>query len=420
MKKSSKVNPVKWQETAVKRARIMSRVKWTPVADKMPIKGRGYFKKGVEYTGVPYSSVKSVGRYIGFDIYLKTFLAAVQNPRSVVYTENLSKKVTNAGAYYGKVCSSYTSYALGSGSWYASFHHVPPYRKGISLLEVQSAQAAGIGDIIRTPRSRGSHVEIITDITKNADGNITHVRVEDSWPKTTRNINYEEIAFNEHLKGKKLYRISDLVAWRGQNMSESFLFPNYEEDSATPVINRVLLLDRGDWVPYKRGQIVKINVMDRDKQGVKKLVIKRDNKIIEEITKPKGVIDRSFSVSSNYTAHCVMNDGKKSQSCEFSVCDLDFNLSGEKHTLGKSLEVKFTSDNMKVIILYIKSSNPLASCNVFVTEKDRQKGKIVIPGDLIQDEGNLQIWLIGENKYGRLKKRQDFFVKKNLPDDDKD
>lgn len=98
---------IAWQEKAVDYARIMSRVKWTPVAGGMPKRG-GYFEEGTEYTGVPYSSVKSVGRYIGFDIFLKTFLAAVENPRSVLYTENLSGEVANAECYYGKVCSSYT------------------------------------------------------------------------------------------------------------------------------------------------------------------------------------------------------------------------------------------------------------------------------------------------------------------------
>ena len=84
-----------WQEKAVEYARIMSRVKWTPAADGMPKRG-GFFKEGTEYTGVPYSSVKTVGRYIGFDIFLKTFLAAVQNPHSVLYTENLYGEVSNA------------------------------------------------------------------------------------------------------------------------------------------------------------------------------------------------------------------------------------------------------------------------------------------------------------------------------------
>jgi len=93
-----------WREKAVQYARVLSRVKWTPVAGGMPKRSGGYFEEGTEYTGVPYSSVKAVGRCIGFDIYLKTFLAAVENPDSVLYTENLSGKVSNAAAYYGTVC----------------------------------------------------------------------------------------------------------------------------------------------------------------------------------------------------------------------------------------------------------------------------------------------------------------------------
>ncbi len=90
-------------------------MKWSPVAETLPNRNGGYFKKGKEYVGVPYSSVRSEGRYIGFDIALRTFLAAVENPRSVLYTENLTGKVPNAAAFYGSVCSAYTSYALGCG-----------------------------------------------------------------------------------------------------------------------------------------------------------------------------------------------------------------------------------------------------------------------------------------------------------------
>ena len=123
----------------------MSGVKWTPVAEGMPKRG-GEFEAGKEYTGVPYSSVKHEGRYVGFDIFLKTFLAAVENPKSVLYTENLKGKVKNAECYYGKVCSSYTSYALQCGIWYVSRHHGPSYREGVIQVEPQTAQSARPGD----------------------------------------------------------------------------------------------------------------------------------------------------------------------------------------------------------------------------------------------------------------------------------
>ena len=417
MDKTSKDNLATWQEKAVDYARIMSRVKWTPVAEGMPLRSGGHFEKGTEYTGVPYSSVKSVGRYIGFDIFLKTFLAAVDNPLSVLYTENLSGKVSNAAAYYGKVCSSYTSYALQCGIWYVSRHYGPTYREGIQLVDPQSAQAAEVGDVIFTPpasKGGGSHIEIVTGITRNDDGTVTHVRVEESYPPTIRNTDRDAPKFDAHISAanRELYRITDLDAWRGANRAESFLFPNYEEDSTTPVINRVLLLDLGDWVPYRKDQVVRINVMDRDDLGVNTLVIKRGNTVVENIeVRGPGVVERSFSTCGDYTAHCVMTDGSLSQACEFSVCDIDFKTSVETVTLGEPWKIAFTSDNMDVVIVYLYSeANEYNHRTVFVTDQDRRNGKVVIPADLMENAGKWQIWLIGENRYGRLNKQRPITV----------
>jgi hypothetical protein len=174
-----------------------------------------------------------------------------------------------------------------------------------------------------------------------------------------------------------------------------------------------LLLDRGDWVPYHKGQAVKFNVMDRDAQGVKKLVIKRGDSVIEEIHRPgKVVIQRSFATCGDYTAHCVMSDDSLSQACEFSVCDLDFKLPGSEVTRGESWELEFSSDNMNIIIVYFRSdTNSYGQHMVFPSDEDRRNGKVTIPAEMIADQGEAEVWLIGENKYGRLKVRKEFLVK---------
>ncbi len=405
-----------WREKAVDYARIMSRVKWTPVAEGMPKRG-GSFVAGKDYTGVPYSSVKSEGRYIGFDIFLKTFLAAVENPKSVLYTENLKGRVTNAECYYGKVCSSYTSYALQCGIWYVSRLHGPEHRDGIVEAELQSAQGARAGDVIFTPpatKGGGSHIELVTEVARDKAGRVTRVRVEESYPQTTRNTDRSAKAFDAHLgaRNRKLYRITDLDAWRGDNRAESFLFPNYAEDSATPQVNRVLLLDRGDWVPYFKGQAVKFNVMDRDSRGVKALVIEREETVVESIpVNGRGEVERAFEVCADYTAHCVMRDGSLSEACEFAVCDLDFRAPEKPVPLGESWELGLRSDNMKPIIAYLNDGhNGYGHRNVFITDEDRSKGRVVIPAGLVREKAKVQIWLIGENRYGRLKKRRDVVI----------
>jgi len=401
-----------WQEQAVEYARIMSRVKWTPVAGEMPNRSGGHFKEGTEYTGVPYSSVKTVGRCIGFDIYLKTFLAAVENPHSVLYTEDLSGKVSNAAPYYGKVCSTFTSYALQCALPYRSSHHDTTFRSGVVLVDPQSAQAAEPGDVIYTPPAKvggGSHVELVTAVERSGQ-RVTAVRVEDSWPPTTRNFLRKVSNFDSHIssRNRRLYRITDFDAWHEHNKAESFLFPNYDEDSAKPAINRVLLLDRGDWVPYYRDQAVKFNVMDKDSQGVQSLVVKRGDTVVEQINlHGKGVIKRLFSDCGNYTAKCVMSDGSLSQACEFSVCDLDFSLPAETPRRDKPWDIKFTARNLSVIavrLIYPKPS--YKRYIVWLTDQDRRSKKVTVPAGLVRDEGLVQVWMIGENKYGRLTRHQ--------------
>ncbi len=405
-----------WQEEAVEYARIMSRVKWTPVAGGMPNRRGGHFEEETEYTGVPYSSVKTVGRCIGFDIYLKTFLAAVENPHSVLYTEDLSGKVSNAAPYYGKVCSTFTSYGLQCALPYRSSHHDPQFRSGVVLVDPQSAQAAEPGDVIYTPPAKvggGSHVELVTAVERSGES-VTAVRVEDSWPPTTRNLLRKASDFDSHIssRNRRLYRISDFDVWHGHNKAESFLFPNYDEDSATPAVNRILLLDRGDWVPYYRDQAVKFNVMDKDSQGVQSLVVKRGDRVVEQITlNGRGVIERLFSDCGDYTAQCVMGDGSLSQACEFSVCDLAFSLPAETPTRDKPWDIKFTARNLSVIAVRLMNPKPpYIRYIVWLTDQDRRNEKATVPAGLVRDKGLVQVWLIGENKYGRLTKQQEVAI----------
>ncbi len=347
---------------------------------------------------------------------MKTFLAAVENPQSVLYTENLAGQVSNAATYYGKVCSTYTSYALQCAVPYRSSHHDTQFRTGVELVEPQSAQAAQIGDVIYTPPATvggGSHVELVTGVQRDGD-RVTAVRVEDSWPPTTRNLLRPAAEFDAHIsaRNRQLLRIIDFAAWHEQNRADMFLFPNYAEDTVTPVINRVLLLDRGDWVPYFKDQPVKFNVMDRDNQGVQTLVIKRGEELVEEVpVLDTGVIQRQMTHCGNYTAHCVMRDGSLSQPCEFAVCELAFRLPAETLSRSKPWELSFAASNLRVIAVQLLCPKPPYRRNfVWLTDQDRRSGQVTVPVGQGPDAGRLQVQLISENKYGRLTRQQEVEV----------
>ncbi|WP_265595569.1 hypothetical protein [Verrucomicrobium sp. BvORR106] len=407
--------PQDWQVLAAERARLLSRVKWTPVAETMPNRSGGFFEKGREYTGVPYSSVKSVGRYIGFDVGLRTFLAAVENPRSVLYTETLAGKTANAAGFYGAVCSSYTSYALQCGLPEVSRRYGPGVSQGIVLVSPQSAQAAQVGDVIYTPHeteTSGSHVELVTAVTRDAAGRVATVLVEESRPPTTRVTERRAEAFDAHLatRNKQLFRVTDLNTWRGANRAETLGFPNYEMDAKAPVVNRTLLLDLGDRVPYQKGQPVKMNVMDRDALGVKTLVIRCGGEVVEEVPlKGAGVVERTFTRCGDYTAQVVRPDGSVSQACEFAVCDLELKLpESGRVSMSEAWPVRFGSTNLKVIAVYLSNeADTYGRHSHFVTEEQRRQGALVVPAGLLKKPGKIQVWLIGEHGLGRLKVRRD-------------
>ena len=157
---------------------------------------------------------------------------------------------------------------------------------------------------------------------------------------------------------------------------------------------------------------MKINLMDRDGQGVRSLVIKRGDKVVDEIKHPEtGVVERKFETCGDYTAHCVMQDGSLSQACEFAVCELDFRLPAATVSRGSPFEIELTSDHMNAIIVYFKNSaDGSDEHNVFISEEDRKAGKVTIPASMIEQADKMQVWLIGENRYGRLKKRRDIQV----------
>ena len=84
-----------WQKRAVAYAAILSQAKWEPVTNGIPMRGKGEFAPGAAKTGVPYSNGGREGRKIGFDVNLRTFLAALENPRSVLYTTSLRDQRRN-------------------------------------------------------------------------------------------------------------------------------------------------------------------------------------------------------------------------------------------------------------------------------------------------------------------------------------
>lgn len=118
--------------SALKRAKIAAMIPWEPLKYVMPTQSSYRdirFMKGALLYGIPYSRANVRDRWFGLCVSPETFLTALENPYSVIYTERIGNNSndypfaseygiasygsTHGVPYYGLVCSAYASYVLG-------------------------------------------------------------------------------------------------------------------------------------------------------------------------------------------------------------------------------------------------------------------------------------------------------------------
>jgi hypothetical protein len=66
---------------------------------------------------------------------------------------------------------------------------------------------------------------------------------------------------------------------------------------------------------------------------------------------------------------------------------------------------------MQVIAVYLSSqSDSYGRHPLFVSEEERRAGAFSVPAGLLKKPGIVEVWLIGENQFGRLKVRKDIVL----------
>lgn len=163
----------------------LANVKWTPL--KTIRAGEGELPAGVERTSVPYSSVKEYLKYVGIDVSLHTFMTAVHDEHSLLYTETTiagsgSRSAygrtyhgVNCYCYYGTVCSGFVTTGIGSKIQYNSWEF-QTFPESFDVLRNQDTKGLEIGDIM----SYDGHCGIITKIARNAvDGTIATLEFDE-------------------------------------------------------------------------------------------------------------------------------------------------------------------------------------------------------------------------------------------------
>lgn len=389
-----------WQAKALQRAAFLVDLKWTPainqtepVARRMPKRWTdGEFYEAVEQTGLNYSSTRFAGRRYMWDISLHTFYSALANPESVLYTRDLRLapyNVQNSAAFFGIVCNEFVAYCYGLNTpfWTKGLCNRP----GIAKIAEQSAQGVQLCDMLY----KKGHVAMITGITKNEEGLITHVEISEATRKlNTARTSMTAAEFDEKLKSLQytIYRIDDYDAFVGDFRPQ--LTPFFDEKLPVSV-NKTLLLDMGDRANYCKGDTVQFNILDKNTTA---LVVQKNGALIEKFPiSQTGVMPRTYHACGRYLAHCVMSDGSASVPVEFIVAEIVADLAEDSLKKNDPLTVKLTADNCKPLFVIIGNSMH----SFAVTSAQIRDGTFRIPAGQI-GAGKHEVLVIGETEFGQI------------------
>lgn len=258
---------------AVKKAYQMTDLQFTPVNNIDYNNGTYY--ANTTYQGLIYSSTKEIGTSVGQNVSFHTFMTAVHNPRSKLYTVHLNQPPyhgTNCNAYYGTVCSGLVSYALGVSLVSYDFS-TSKLMKKLDSIDPDNIQ---VGDVLY----RNTHVALITGLAKGENGHVRALEISESVQSgCVRNtISTVEFVRLMNTKYESIHRYLEID--KNTNYQPLTEFVPVMGEQATPfVYNDDICVDKGDKSCYLEGEEVVVNIM----HSVDKLEIYKDNSLYQEM-----------------------------------------------------------------------------------------------------------------------------------------
>lgn len=374
-------------KNAIERAYQLTDIEWTTVAD-MPglAKVDGKFtvipyEPGVTYKGIPYSGTTATDTYVGMNISLESFLTALKNKNSVLYTENLFSTNSKAATYYGTVCSKFAQYALDiPGSYNSQNMHNIPSVKTIAKAGKYTVDQIALGDIVVNPTV---HTTICTDILYDTDGNIAFVEISEATIPRVRRKLWTPDEFYSVFSGYRLCRYQDIA--------DVPAAPNMLSGEET----YALMPRFGDKYNYKVS--TEKGIVDILESGYSKAVILRDGTKISEIALNETTETFSFdrTTPGKLEMYLEKADGTRSGSVYAYVVTSSVEATDtSKYHTGK-LTISFDGSSGTPLYVEVKAQTVFCSLE---NAKDGQ-ATIIIPMDAISlSSGKLRVAY--QNEFG--------------------
>lgn len=397
-------------ENALKRAKQLAGLTYTPVlplpivdklrgpsgerADSMNVET--HWPAWLPAKGVLYSSVRRYETYVGYNISPETFVTALSNPHSVMYTKPIQGTGQNVHNHYGIVCSCYVSYCL--NLHYRTNCARWPSLPGIHEVDTSRLENIQLADVVLNAKY---HIAIVTDIERDVDGNVHYISVSESTLPLVRTTRFTP----EEFRGYWLQ--NDYIVYRYDGVKDVPYTPDPfapipgDPDMPEPFINRSLMPDYGNKANYRLGEEpVELSVFEPDCREV-------------EITGPDGdtfriPVEGGFArvlpeKTGVYRAACVLGDGL-SPAVEWCVTDLVITPEKTAYSFGETVNLQYRNATEDPILgwVYVRHDIHKGSGSGWLDL--RKEGAVTIPGPTAA--GEMELILVARNAFGCYSSRR--------------
>lgn len=362
---------------AIKKARQMTDIRYSPLN---PIKyNMGEYSPGRSVKGIIYSSVKEIGTYVGNNVSFHTFMTAIHNPRSKIYTDQIDQPPyhgLNCKAYYGTVCSDFVSYAL--GLWPTFYSHDFPTSELMQKVDHSSIDNLQVADVLW----KKGHVGIITGIEYDINGAVSAIEVSEAIQYGCRRHEVSKLQFPSFMRTSftNIFRYTELFKNTSYTPCPEFVAV-MDEETIPFAYNDDLCVDKGDKSCYQTGEEVIVNIMHEYDY----LEVYKDNELYCSITDNINDISLENLPYGDYKA-CISLNGTLSDFTYWKVVDIQI------RTDRKNNRVYFSSKNAKpetVCFSTIAGSrqNPATKLyNHLFTPEELASGSAIIPQNMTMSD----------------------------------
>lgn len=371
--------PVVNSNDVLERAYQMATMEWVPL-NPIPKCNGGYYETGRKVKGAPYSSVKEISTYLFQDVSYYTFMTAIHNPSSVIYTEDISKTPYHGGncaPYYGSVCSSSIMWVLGISIPYSTGQIIEqPF---MEKLEYQVIDSLKVCDVLW----KKGHVQMVYDIVHQAD-TLFSISLFEQSDNSAHIRSYSKKSF------QKIWNDGRYEAYR-------YKFIYYSDHRSTyngfPPIdyNDDLCPSKGDQAVYRTDDSITINIFN---QVFSDIVLTMDGETVS-VDKFEGMSHQYTNLTPGiYYAYLQAGD-QKSKSVSFEVVGIDVNFSFSD---SDTIVIHFSS-TAKADFAVLCQRDGSSLLQFPISDEDRNRGYVVVPA---WDFPEYYCKVVFCGKYGRI------------------